>query len=49
MFVLYGLYEALKFSIFPEKGGQNQQLLGDFYFSADEKGVTCYSSGGCHC
>lgn len=34
MFVLSGLHDTLNFSVSPEKGGQTQQLLGDFYSSA---------------
>lgn len=44
MVVLYGLYDTLHFSIFPEKDGQNHQLLGDFYFGADEQGMARHSS-----
>jgi len=43
MLVLCCLYDMLHFSIFPEKGGQNYQLWGDFYFSAGEQGMTCHS------
>lgn len=43
------LYDALRFSISPEKGGRDLQQFGNCDFSAEEQNVTYHSSAECCC